>query len=201
MSLENWQSRYSQPDRVWSNRPNQWLVEVASQLVPGSAIDVGSGEGADAIWLAESGWRVTGLDFAPAALRRAAEHVPNPEVAGRIIWQEQDLVSWRPTPRSADFVSVQFFHAQPEVRSQVHQRAWEATRRDLLIVGHDPTNATEGNGGPPDPTVLYSAEEVLASLDVTGADVLAAERRSRNPDDPQSIMWDSMLWVRRGNSG
>ena len=200
VSLENWQSRYSQPDRVWSSNPNPWLVEVAEQLVPGSALDVGCGEGADAIWLAAAGWTVTGLDFAPAALARASEHAHDAEVAGRITWAEQDLTSWRPHPRTADLVSVQFFHAPPDLRSQVHQRAWEATRRDLVIVGHDPTNATQGSGGPPDPAVLYSTEDVLNTLDLAEAEVSVSERRARNADDPRRLMWDSLLWLRRLSS-
>jgi methylase of polypeptide subunit release factors len=67
-----WEERYRSSSAVWSGRPNAQLVEEAGDLPLGSALEVGSGEGADALWLAARGWRVTGVDFSATALERAA---------------------------------------------------------------------------------------------------------------------------------
>src|SRR4051794_28076387 len=88
-----WDERYGSADRIWSGKPNPQLVAVAADLEPGTALDAGSGEGADAHWLAAHGWRVTALDVSAVALERAAAHGP-PEVA--ITWQQADLTVWRP---------------------------------------------------------------------------------------------------------
>jgi hypothetical protein len=119
VSLENWQARYSQADRVWSPNPNPWLVETADQLVPGSAIDVGYGEGAEAIWLANQCGAVTSIDISSAALARAADHVDASGVTGHVDWSEQDLAGWDPTPGSADLVLVNFFMARQRCGPQL----------------------------------------------------------------------------------
>ena len=62
---EFWDARYRSTDQVWSGKPNPHLVEHVSTLSPGAALDVGSGEGADALWLASRGWQVTGVDVSP----------------------------------------------------------------------------------------------------------------------------------------
>lgn len=69
-----WNARYSEKERIWSGRPNPQLVAEAAGLAPGTALDVGCGEGADALWLAARGWQVTGVDISTVALARAAEH-------------------------------------------------------------------------------------------------------------------------------
>lgn len=201
MTQEMWQERYANPERVWSGRVNPWLVELVPALQVGTALDVACGEGADAIWLASNGWQVTAMDFAPAALSRGEAAAVQAGVSDRIDWVEQDLSDWQPEPRAFDLVAVHFFHGPRDLRERVHRAAWKATRGTLLVVGHDPRNATEGTGGPPDPSVLYAAEDVLASLEgVEGFDaasVMSAEVRVRNADDPERIMLDSVLVVTR----
>ena len=59
-----WEERYRTAAAVWSGEPNRQLVAETAELSPGTALDAGSGEGADAIWLAGRGWRVTAVDFA-----------------------------------------------------------------------------------------------------------------------------------------
>ena len=82
---DDWDERYSD-DQMWSGHPNEQLVVEASDLEAGTALDVGCGEGADAIWLAERGWRVTGIDVSARALARAARAA---EMSGHD-------VDWRP---------------------------------------------------------------------------------------------------------
>lgn len=71
---EFWDTRYGESTKVWSGKPNPQLVSEVSGLKPRTALDIGSGEGADSIWLARHGWHVTAVDFSQVALDRAAEH-------------------------------------------------------------------------------------------------------------------------------
>nr|WP_231385985.1 class I SAM-dependent methyltransferase [Rhodococcus aetherivorans] len=95
---ELWDERYRSRPALWSGEPNRHLVGEAAELEPGLALDVGCGEGADAIWLARRGWRVDGVDVSGVALRRAAEHADRAgaEIAGRITWLHENLTAWDP---------------------------------------------------------------------------------------------------------
>lgn len=89
MSHVSWETRYQSGPRLFSGEPNPTLVAETARLRAGRALDVGCGEGGDAIWLAERGWQVTAIDIAPTALRRAARE--NPAAAERVTWLECDI--------------------------------------------------------------------------------------------------------------
>src|SRR5919199_6018430 len=76
-----WDERYASAEQVWSGEPNGALVAEVSSLTPGTALDVGCGEGADAVWLARRGWRVTALDVSAVALERARRHAEDAGVS------------------------------------------------------------------------------------------------------------------------
>src|SRR5829696_3906806 len=86
----SWEERYSGERKVWSGNPNPQLVAEASALTPGTALDVGCGEGGDVIWLAQQGWKVTGADFSAQGLARAAAHAEQAGVADRTDWRQVD---------------------------------------------------------------------------------------------------------------
>ena len=90
---EFWDARYRSADRIWSGNPNPHLVAHVAELFPRTALDVGCGEGADAIWLASLGWQVTAIDVSTVALDRAAEQAAaaGRRVADRITWQHADV--------------------------------------------------------------------------------------------------------------
>ena len=88
---ETWDARYSESDRVWSGRPNAALVREVRGLTPGRALDLGCGEGADVIWLAQQGWRVVGTDISRVALARAAEHAAAAGVGEAVEFRHHDL--------------------------------------------------------------------------------------------------------------
>lgn len=184
MSQANWDERYGATDRVWSGAPNPWLVEVAESLVPGSALDVGCGEGADAIWLAGHGWATTAVDFSPVALSRARSAAGDVSVR----WEQRDLATWVPD-RRFDLVSVQFFHAEPAVREAVHRAAWQVTAGVLLVVGHDLAHP-----GPPPEEVRYGVSDIVAAL--PGAEIVRAETRER-PRDAAPPAVDAVVVARR----
>ncbi len=202
MTQQAWEERYSQPDRVWSGRVNPWVRTVASELPTGSALDLACGEGADAVWLASQGWRVHAVDFAQAALERGCAAAASAGVADRITWVQSDLsAGWRPD-RTFDLVTMHFLHTpDAAVREAALRAAWAATAGTLLVVAHDPANAVEGTaGGPPDPAVLYGADEVLGALGLVphAPEVVVAESRRRVTE---AGVWIDAIAVLRRRAG
>lgn len=177
-----WEERYRGHGGSRRARPNpQLLVEVAD-LAPGTALDAGCGEGADAVWLASHGWKVTAVDIARGALRRAREHVDalGGDLADRIEWVAADLDDWLPTGRGFDLVSTHYVHT-PGPRAELYRRlaASVAPGGTLLIVGHDPSDHDDTSAHAPAPGSLVTPAEIAASLDPDGWDVDVAETRSR----------------------
>ncbi|MFB6555484.1 class I SAM-dependent methyltransferase [Streptomyces sp. NPDC056405] len=137
-AAEFWEARYRDTDRVWSGRPNALLVREASDLAPGIALDLGCGEGADAVWLASRGWRVTGVDISGTALDRAAGHAANAGVGDRVAWERHELGRSFPEG-SFDLVSVHFLQSPVELDQQAVLRDAARAVADggtLLIVMH-----------------------------------------------------------------
>ena len=101
-----WDRRYAEMESLWSGQPNGALVHEAGGLKPGRVLDVGCGEGADALWLAEQGWDVTALDVSRVALARAAQEA---EVRGlQVTWLHSGLVEAALPAGSFDLVSAQY---------------------------------------------------------------------------------------------
>lgn len=138
-AARHWDEMYRSRPRVWSGRPNPQLVAEASGLEPGTALDLGCGEGADALWLAEQGWTVTAVDVSAVALERAEQHAAGSVAGNRITWLQRDLDAWAPEEQF-DLVSAQFLHSTEAPWQHPHRVAAEAVRPGgtLLIVGHHP---------------------------------------------------------------
>lgn len=202
-SQEFWDERYRSTERVWSGQPNLRLVEQVTDLTPGAALDIGSGEGADAIWLAARGWRVTAFDVSMVALQRAARHAEQEgnEVAERISWQQADFRSWT-SKRTFDLVSAQFMHLpRPDIEA-LHRQLAAAVRSggSLLIVGHHPLDMESSVPRPDRPELFYTAEEVAASLDQDDWEILVADALARetvDPDGQPAKIHDAVLHARR----
>jgi thioredoxin reductase len=118
----DWEEQYRSHPTLWSGEPNPPLVEEAADLAPGTALDVGCGEGADAVWLAGRGWRVTGVDLSPTALERAARHAA--EAGVEVDWQQADLTAWTPEEKAYDLVTSHFLHLGGELRGRLLVRWW-----------------------------------------------------------------------------
>src|SRR5689334_24909803 len=103
-----WDERYSGDGTIWSGEPNVQLVAEVADLTPGTALDVGCGEGGDVIWLARRGWTVTGADFSAAGLERAARRAEEAGVAGRTDWWRVDARQFDAAGRTWDLVSTQY---------------------------------------------------------------------------------------------
>ncbi|MET7460909.1 FAD-dependent oxidoreductase [Nonomuraea sp. NPDC005501] len=197
-----WEERYRSRPAVWSGRPNPQLVTEATGLAPGRALDVGSGEGADAVWLAERGWRVTAADISVTALERGAAHAAAAGVADRVEWVRADLREHEPAEGAYDLVSSQFMHLPGETRRRLFGRlaAAVAPGGTLLIVGHHPRDLRTTANRMHFPDMMFTAEEVASSLDPAAWEVLAAEARPRPAVDPEGrdiTLHDAVLVARR----
>ncbi|HLZ28205.1 MAG TPA: methyltransferase domain-containing protein [Chloroflexota bacterium] len=200
LTQDYWDTRYRSADAIWSGNPNPHLVAHTANLPPGSALDVGSGEGADAIWLAGRGWRVTGLDVSTVALARAAHlaAATGAEIAERVTWEHADVLSWDPAPRQFDLVSAQFMHPPRATRQALHRRLAAAVRPGgtLLIVGHHPSDMATSMGRPQLHDFFYTAEEVAATLLQDDWQTIVAaspERQARDPEGRTITLRDAVL--------
>jgi SAM-dependent methyltransferase len=159
----DWDARYAEVDRVWSGNPNGTLVTEVAGLPPGRALDVGCGEGADAVWLARHGWDVTALDVSHVALERAARHA---EQAGvRVRWLHAGLLDASLSPGAFDLVSAHYpvLRRSPTNEAERALLAAVAPGGVLLVVHHadiDPEHARMRGFDPAD----YVQPAQVASL-------------------------------------
>ncbi len=195
-----WDQRYGERERSWSGRPNAALVDVVEDMPPGRVLDLGAGEGGDAIWLARQGWQVTAVDISQVALDRAARAADEAGIEeGRIDWVAADLASWQPAG-PIDLVTACFFQSPVELpRDEVLRRLAGsiAPGGHLLIVSHAsaPPWASEHEGHGPS---LRGAEEEVAALDLPSRDweVVVAEDRARQvtaPDGQDASIDDAVV--------
>jgi SAM-dependent methyltransferase len=191
-----WDARYGERERIWTGHVNAVLADEVADLAPGRALDVGCGEGADALWLAARGWEVTGVDISSVALGRAVE-----EAAARglsVTWQRADLLVSPPAMSSYELVSAHFLQLTPDERAGVHAALGAAVvpGGTLLVVAHHPAHLpASGHHGVPER--FFTASEVLADLG-PGWDVVVAEERVREgvrPDGERLTFHDTVVRV------
>jgi SAM-dependent methyltransferase len=197
MDARAWDERYAASDLVWSREPNQFVSAELADLPPGSAVDLAAGEGRNAIWLASRGWSATAVDFSQVALDKGARLAGDLDVT----WVCADATTWQP-PAPVDLVVVAYLQVPAADRRRAVRSAVGMLRPGgtFLLVAHDSTNLAEGTGGPQDPAVLMSAEDVLGDLDGIDVEVLRAERVAREvtTEDPHGgeqrrTAWDCLV--------
>ncbi|HEV7973685.1 class I SAM-dependent methyltransferase [Amycolatopsis sp.] len=195
---QSWEERYREKTAVWSGQPNQQLVDEASDLPVGTALDVGCGEGGDTLWLASRGWKVTAVDFSTVALNRAAGHLG--DLAEGVEWVHADLTKWTPSAGHFDLVTAQFMHLPTADREPLFARLADsvAPGGTLLIVGHCMNDLHVAAHRPPD--MFFTADEVAKSLDPGQWEIVVAEERRRpaHPHEGENIhVADAILRARR----
>ena len=95
-----WNARYEAEGSLWGAEPNQFLVEIADVLEPGTALDLGCGQGRNSFWLASRGFTVTGLDLSPVAIEQARGVAEEFDLD--VSFESVDLTRWDPAARVWD---------------------------------------------------------------------------------------------------
>ena len=197
MDAEAWDERYAASELVWSAEPNLFVAEQCAELPPGRAVDLAAGEGRNAIWLARQGWQVTAVDFSGVALDKGARLAGDTDVT----WVVADATTWR-ADEPLDLAVIAYLQVPASARRAANRNALESLRPGgtFLLVAHDSTNLTEGTGGPQDPSVLMTADDVLADLDGIDVEVVSAGRVARevvvgddHRGEASATAWDCLV--------
>lgn len=197
-----WEERYASVEKLWSGRPNDWLPELAADWTPGTALEIGCGEGSDALWLAERGWQVTGLDLSATAIGRLSEQAERLGIASRVTGRVQDVGAGLPEG-PFDLVTSFYVHGGPEEGSLdlVALLSDAATRvapgGRLLTAVHavnPPWRAHHAR--------TYTAAELLKGLAeaTAGWEVVVAEeyqRQATGPDGHKGMRADAVVCLQR----
>ena len=176
-----WNRRYEGVERLWPPSPNAPLAEFAAGLSPGRALDLGAGEGRNAVWLAKRGWQVTALDASSVALARAAARADQEGVEIECV--EADWREYRPAASSFDLGVVSFMHPDPDEQGAMFGLVTGALVRGghLFTVGVHLSDS--GRRGPPDPGRLYTPDRLrhaLQGLDLLRCESVTYEAQGRN---------------------
>jgi SAM-dependent methyltransferase len=181
-----WDARYAASDLVWSAGPNRFVEAALTGVPPGRALDLASGEGRHAIWLASLGWQVTAVDFSKVAIERGRRLATARGV--QVDWVRADVLDYRPEAGAFDAVLIAYLHLLPPALAAVLARAARAVAPGgrILVIGHDVSNLRDGVGGPQDPDLLHTPEMIAAGL--AGLDVRRAERVRRPVETPDGVV-------------
>ena len=197
---EYWEQRYSGSKRVWSGKVNATMASVVAELSPGTAIDLGCGEGGDVLWLAEQGWTALGLDISATAVGRARKEAAARGLGGAS-FEAVDLDAWQPDPASVDLVTASFFQSNVALdRTAILRRAMTALRPGgrLVSVSH----AAPPSWARDHPATMVSVQDEVAQLGGSAEkwEVELAEERPRAataPDGSAGEHLDAVMVLRR----
>lgn len=186
---------------MYGEAPNATLVETATTLHRGRALDLASGQGRNAIWLATRGWIVDAVDFSSVALTsasRVAARAPA-SVRERLTWIHADVTNLSTEP-NYDLVLMFYLHLPPQERRRAVSAAVSALKPEgiLMILGHHTDNIESGVGGPQEAEILYSPEDLASDIG-SRLTVLTAENRYRNVSEGTAI--DALLLASRPGLG
>ena len=201
MDAADWDRKYEGRELVYGEAPNATLVEVATTLKRGRALDLASGQGRNAIWLATRGWTVDAVDFSSTALDRAsrvAASAPR-SVRERLTWVHADVTQLSTEP-NYDLVLMLYLHLPPEARRTAVSAAISALKPDgiLMILGHHTDNIETGTGGPQESEILYTPEDLTADID-SRLTIVTAENRYRYVSEGTAV--DALLLASRSPLG
>ena len=194
---EDWNARYAGSKLLWTAEPNRLFASEVEGLEPGRALDLACGEGRNAVWLAERGWRTTAVDFSDVALAKAGQLAASRGV--EVEWVLADVLEYEPVRGSFDLVAVLYLQLQQDELAHVLRLAAGALAPGgtLIVLGHDATNLTDGYGGPKEAAVLFTPEDVVAELG--GLEIERAEKVLRVValEDGEATAIDALVRARR----
>jgi 2-polyprenyl-3-methyl-5-hydroxy-6-metoxy-1,4-benzoquinol methylase len=181
MDSTQWDERYSTSELIWTGRANQFVEAHLADLEPGTAIDVGAGEGRNAVWLASRGWSVTAVDFSRVGLDKADQLASEHGVEVSTVCA--DATTWTPAA-PVDLVVLSYLQLPSDQQRTVleHAATWLNPGGTLFVIAHDRSNIEHGHGGPPSEEVCYTVDDTVAAL--AGLDIATAEVVERHVDTP-----------------
>ncbi len=200
MERAEWDRRYAESGLLWSAEPNRFLVAEVGELPRGRALDLACGEGRNAIWLARRGWRVTGVDFSEGAIAKARERSGPAGV--HVEWVVADLLEYEQPAGAFDLVVVLYLQVPAADRRRILPAAAGAVAPGgvFLLVGHDSSNLEQGYGGPQDPAVLYTADDVVALLPGLTVERGGVVERPVETPEGERIALDVLVRARRDDA-
>jgi SAM-dependent methyltransferase len=198
----HWDRRYADRELVWSAEPNRFVRAATEDLPPGRALDVGAGEGRNAVWLAQRGWTVTAVDFSSVGLAKGEQLAARQGVA--VTWVTADLRRWEPPAGAFDLVVIAYLQVDAALQAKVLAGAAAALAPGgtLVVVAHDRDNLERGHGGPSDPALLYTVAEAttpLADLTIDRAEQVSRDVELEGGETATAI--DMLVVARRPQAG
>lgn len=174
----DWDERYSSKDRVWSGEPNGGLVTEVAGMSTGTVLDIGCGEGADAVWLAQRGWDVTAIDVSGVAITRARQYAES--IGAQVHFQAVGLLEAVVDGRTYDLVSAQYPALQKTPGDDAERAMIGAVAPGgaLLVIHHADVDKDRSQEHGFDPDDYVSPADVVALLD-DGWRIEVDERRAR----------------------
>ncbi|MBW3666330.1 MAG: methyltransferase domain-containing protein [Actinobacteria bacterium] len=159
MDAAAWDQRYRETDRLWSQGPNLFVADRLSVAAPGVGLDLASGEGRNAVWLAGQGWKMTAVDFSEVAVERGRQASEDVEFV------VADVLEWE-AERNFDLALIAYLHLEEAALREVVERAagWLEPYGELFMIGHDRSNLELGHGGPQSPEILWDVPTISGWL-------------------------------------
>jgi SAM-dependent methyltransferase len=195
MGPTGWDDRYAEAaaakSSVWSLEPNVWVAATVGSLDPGSAVDLGAGEGRNALWLASLGWEVAAVDFSAVGLETGASRAES--LGLDIEWVTADATAWV-SPSEVDLVVAAYLQLPADDLALALGNAvgYLAPGGTLAVIGHDVDNLTRGVGGPQDAAVLYTVDALRDAA--TGLHIVECRQLERLT--PSGVAIDAILVAR-----
>jgi SAM-dependent methyltransferase len=192
---QEWDERYSEHDHLWSVTPNLFVADRLNGAKPGRGLDVASGEGRNAIWLASLGWEMTAVDFSEVATARGRSHSDD------VDFVVADVTAWEPDG-VFDLILMAYLHlTAPDFEDLVRRsRSWLAPGGELFLIGHDVSNIDQGWGGPQYPGILWDVPVVvewLEEMTIVEAEVV---NRPVETDEGRRYARDALIRARAPDS-
>lgn len=190
MDSDFWNSRYLESEAMWSQTPNEFVVEYLSQLPVGAMADFAGGEGRNALWFAGRGWMAENIDFSSVAVERSKQWAWEQGVANRFVGTVADATApGTSTLAPLDLAVMAYLQLPAEQLREAIANAVAQLKPGGLFFGvwHARENLDGGFGGPPDPAVLPTQEELRAACSKAGATVRSLELRDRAVGEHSAI--------------
>lgn len=158
---EQWNQRYSSEEYKYGKEPNQFLKAELSKTKPGRILFIGEGEGRNAVYAASVGWTVDAIDYSEEGKRKAMKLAD--EAGVKINYEVMDFANFEPESNLYDAIGIIFIHLNETMRKQLFDKLIKALKigGKIIFECFEKDQLKYESGGPKDPELLYSLEEVV----------------------------------------